>query len=64
MLLSALVCLAGGPTLLAQAPAQRKVPVCEEVIGMECDGGFMECTTARGAPESLFCYDGAWTWGW
>ncbi len=65
ILLSALTCLAGGSTLLAQAQAQSKVPPCEEVIGTECDGGSMLCTTAWGAPETLFCYDdGIWNWGW
>jgi hypothetical protein len=64
MLFSALVCLAGGSTLLAQAPARSKA-MCEDLIGTECTGGSILCTTASGAPETLFCYDdGIWNWGW
>lgn len=63
MLLSALTCFAGGPTLLAQAPAQRKA-MCEDLIWTACTGGSILCTTAAGAPETLFCYDGTWDWGW
>lgn len=64
IILSALTCIAGGSALLAQAPAQRKV-MCEDLIGTECTGGSVLCTTAQGAPDTLFCYpDGIWNWGW
>lgn len=64
MLLSAVTCFVGGSALLAPASAQSKAPPCEDLVGTACAGGFTECTADWGGPETLYCYEGTWYYGW
>ncbi|MET0399270.1 MAG: hypothetical protein ABW277_20945 [Longimicrobiaceae bacterium] len=62
--LSALVCLAGGATLLAPAPAEAAYPSCEYYEGKPCSGrSGMLCThDYDGSQDTLVCWGGTFVY--
>jgi hypothetical protein len=62
--LSALVCLAGGATLLPPAPAEAAYPSCEYNEGKQCSGNRgMLCTHEDdGLQDTLVCWAGTWVY--